>query len=250
LNLNNPITYNEKLQWLKIYDRNPLYSNMVDKYEVKKYISQKIGSEYIIPSLGIYKDFDQIDFDLLPERFIIKCTHDSGSTFIVNNKASIDKKALRKRISKHLKTNYYYKYREWPYKNVQPRIICEELLTDGSAQLDDYKVLCFNGKAKLIEVHKGRYGDHTQNFYDVTWEKTTISQAGIPQYTACNKPATLSEMITLSEKLAIGFKHVRIDWYSIKDRLFFGEITFYDGSGFDMFTDESDDIMLGTWIDI
>ena len=151
LNLDNPKSFNEKLQWLKLYDRNSEYTKMVDKYEVKKYVSNIIGEEYIIPTIGIYNSFDEIDFKKLPNKFVIKCTHDSGGLVVCKDKNKLDKNNAKKKIEKSLKTNYYYCGREWPYKNVKPRIIIEKYMcTKEQKELIDYKFFCFNGNPKII----------------------------------------------------------------------------------------------------
>ena len=254
-NLKNPVKYNEKLQWLKLYDRNPEYSKMVDKYEVKQYIGALLGEEYIIPTLGVYSTYDEIDFSKLPDQFVLKCTHDSGSVEICKNKDTFDFDGARERLTKALKREYYYTYREWPYKYVKPRIIAEKFLIDEAVDdLRDYKVMCFNGEAQIIEVHENRFAKergYTQTFYDREWNKLTISQEGLaPIKESREKPVKLEEMFSLSEKIAKDMYHARIDWYVIGDVLYFGEITFYDGSGFSPFDDEKDDIFLGSMIRI
>ncbi len=250
LNLNNPMTFNEKLQWLKLYDRKPEYTLMVDKYCVRKYIKDTIGEKYLIPLLGIYDKFEDINFDKLPNQFVLKPNHTSGDVFICRDKSKIDYKKLRNEVNKWLKREYFWLHREWPYKDIKPKIICEEFISDSKDIPDDYKILCFNGKAKLIEVHIDRYGDHRQDFYDLNWNKTTISQNPPKSDIVYKKPNKFDEMIKLSEILAANMVHVRIDWFIVKDKLYFGEITFYDGSGFVPFDDEKDDLLLGSWIEL
>lgn len=255
LDLNNPRTFNEKLQWLKLNDRKDVYSTMVDKVAVKKYVSSIIGDKYIIPTLGVWDDPASIDFNLLPNKFVLKCNHNSGlGMCICKDKSVLNEEKIRKDLRKGLKKNYYIWSREWPYKNVHPQILAETYLVDESGiELKDYKVLCFNGEPKLIELHSGRFTEHqTQDFYDTHWNKTSISQACINSFqtssTAAPKPVTLEEMLELSRTLSKGMRHVRVDWYSIGDKLYFGEITFFDGSGFDAFDDPKDDLLLGSWI--
>lgn len=252
LDLKKPKTFNEKLQWLKLYDRNPAYTQMVDKYGVREYIAKKIGEEYLIPLLGVWDRFEDIDFSQLPDQFVLKCNHDGGSAsvFICKDKDKLDVKKVQKKISKSLKRNFYYSSREWPYKNVKPRIIVEKYMVDESGELRDYKVLCFNGKAKLIEYHSGRFGNHTQDFYDIAWTKTNISQGGEESVssTIAKMPQCLETMLNLSEKLAAGIPHVRIDWYIVQGKLYFGEITFFDGSGYCPFDVFQDDLTIGSWI--
>jgi hypothetical protein len=253
LNLKNPQTFNEKLQWLKLYDRNPLYTKLADKYEVREFVSKSIGDEYLVPLLGVYNSVDEIDFNILPERFVLKCTHDQGSVIICRDKEQFDIQKAKRFLNKRLAKNPFWATREWPYKNITPRIICERYLEQGDKKtLDDFKVLCFNGEAKLIEYHINRFNDnHTQDFYDLSWNKTKISQKGSPLSTVNTpKPILLEKMLRLSEILANKIPHVRVDWYIAGGILFFGEMTFFDASGFCPFDNPADDLLLGTWIDI
>jgi hypothetical protein len=254
LNLKKPASFNEKLQWLKLYDRNPLYTQLADKYEVRKYVADAIGEEYLIPLLGVYDSFDEIDFDSLPDKFVLKCTHDSGSAIICTNKSGLNIEEMRAKINKHLKRRYYYHSREWPYKNIKPRIVCEEFVSESDKPPEDFKVMCFNGKAKLIQVHQDRYsGKHTLDYYNTDWEKTSISEhmGGLPNSkTVIPRPVFLEDMISMSEKLATDQYHCRVDWLKVGNKLYFGEITFFDGSGFANFSDYDDDLMLGGWIDL
>lgn len=250
LNLKNPQTFNEKLQWLKLYDRNPSYTNLVDKYQVRKYIEKTIGKEYLIPLIGVYDTYDEIDFDVLPNRFVLKPNHTSGNIYICKDESIIDYAELKKEVNMWLKRRYYWVHREWPYKNVKPRIICEKFISDKDNTPDDYKVLCFNGKAKLVELHIDRYGNHKLDFYDEKWNKKSISW-GIPASNIVYpKPIEFEKMIMLSEKLAANMIHVRIDWLIADNKLYFGEITFYDGAGFDPADKEEDDFLLGSWISL
>ena len=256
LNLKNPKEYNEKLQWLKLNDRKPEYSTMVDKYEVRGYIEDLLGDKYLIPCLGIYDSVDDIDIDALPDRFVLKCTHDSGSVEICKDKSSFDIEGARHRLSQAMKRNYYATYREWPYKYVKPRIIAEGYLEGDGGDLKDYKVMCFNGEAKIIEVHENRFVEgkvHTQTFYDREWSIVPVSQECIGTKRCdvpCRRPELLDTMIELSEKIAKDMYHVRVDWYVVGDSLYFGEITFFDGSGFDAFDTVEMELYLGDMIKI
>lgn len=251
LDLGNPKTFNEKLQWLKINDRKPFYAVLADKYAVKEYVADKIGKQYVIPTLGAWKKFDDIDFCALPGQFVLKCTHDSGGLVIVKDKKELDIKTARKVLTRCLKRNFYYVGREWPYKNIEPKIIAEPYLSDGSGMgLEDYKFLCFHGEPKLVEVHLGRFtGCHTQDFYDMEWRKTTITQ-GSASESFYPKPVNFEKMAAFSRLLASGFAHMRVDWYECKGKLYFGEFTFYDGSGFEQFGSYQDDLKLGSWIQL
>ena len=254
LDLKNPKTFNEKLQWLKFHNRKNEYSTMVDKFEVKEYVSNLIGNNYVIPTLGVWNDVDSIDFSSLPKQFVLKCTHDSGSIIICKDKSKFDVKSAKKKLKKWLKYNYYYATFEWPYKNVKPRIIAEKYMEDESGgELKDYKFLCFNGEPKLIEVHSHRLtgGIHTQDIYDMEWKKTKIAQIGDPiSKVEYPKPQSFEQMVKFSKILSNNIPHLRVDWYDINGRLYFGELTFYDGAGFCPFEKYSDDLMLGQWMKI
>ena len=254
LNLKNPKEYNEKLQWLKLNDRKPEYSTMVDKYEVRGYIEDLLGDKYLIPCLGIYDSVDDIDIDALPDRFVLKCTHDSGSVEICKDKSSFDIEGARHRLSQAMKRNYYATYREWPYKYVKPRIIAEGYLEGDGGDLKDYKVMCFNGEAKIIEVHENRFVEgkvHTQTFYDREWNIVPLTQVEtVTVDRPSERPRQLEEILRLSELLAKNMYHARIDWYIEGDKIYFGEITFFDGSGFESFSTPEMERMLGDMINL
>lgn len=250
LDLENPETFNEKLQWLKLHDRRDIYATMVDKYEVKKYVAGIIGEEYIIPTLGLFGKFDEIDFDKMPRQFVIKCTHDSGGLVVVKDKMKMDLRKSRKKISKSLKRNYYYSGREWPYKNVKPQIIVEKYMEDRSAgELVDYKVMCFGGKARMLFTCTERFGDGLKvTFFDLGWNKLPFKRHYPSSGLDIPRPKNLEKMVALSEELARDIPFVRIDWYEINNRLYFGEYTFYPGSGFEEFTPEKWDKKIGDLI--
>lgn len=250
INLKDPHTYNEKLQWLKIYDRNPLYTVMVDKYAVKDYVANIIGDKHIIPLLGVWDKFDEIDFDLLPDRFVLKTTHDSGGIVICKNKKEFDIEKAREEIKKHLNKKMYYLTREWPYKKVPPRIIAERYIVDESGyELKDYKVFVFNGIPKLIQVDYGRYKNHKRNVYTTDWEYLDVRIKYINDYCCkITKPNKLEEMLSISSILAKNIPHVRVDFYVVKDDIYFGELTFYHGSGLEDISPESFAYKMGEWI--
>lgn len=238
LNLENPKTFNEKLQWLKLYDRKPEYTKMVDKYEVKEYVSAIIGKEYIIKTLGIYNNFDEIDFNKLPNQFVIKCTHDSGGVVICKNKEKLDIKEAKKKINKSLKNNYYYSGREWPYKNVKPRIIVDEYIEDTIRhELVDYKIYAFNGKCDYVMACFDRFnGGPKFIYFDRDWNiKKEFSNDGLKYGNNINltKPKNLDKMFESAEKLSKGIPFVRVDFYEANGKMYFGELTFYPSSGFD-----------------
>ena len=251
LNLKNPQTFNEKLQWLKLYDRKPIYTTMVDKYAVKKYVADIIGDEYIIPTLGVWDKFDDIDFDKLPNQFVLKCTHDSGGLVIIKDKSTFDKVKAKKTIEKALKTKFYLAGRERPYKNVPRKIIAEQYMEDSETQeLRDYKVLCFNGEPKLIQIHDGRYTNHTKDTDDCDWNRLDMVHGSPMSDKIIEKPSFLENMLKLTKILAKDLAHVRIDWYFVNNKLYFGEITFYVASGFTKFQPQKWDYELGSWIKI
>jgi TupA-like ATPgrasp len=234
--LKNPIKYNEKLQWLKLYYRNQKYTELVDKYEVRKYVKNTIGEKYLIPLLGIYNDFEEIDFSKLPNKFVIKCTHDSGGLIICDDKSKFDIRNARKKINKSMNRNYYYVHREWPYKKVKPRIICEEFLSQGDngEELRDYRFFCFNGEPHFIAVDFS-ITDKTKtrrNLYDLNWNLLDV-EVSYPkeERIVLNKPEKFDEMIELSKKLSRDFPHVRVDFYYVNNQIKFGEMTFYHQSG-------------------
>jgi len=248
LNLDNPKTFNEKLQWLKLYDRNPSYPRLVDKIEVKEYIKEVLGEEYIIPTLGVWDRFEDIDFDALPDRFVLKCTHDSGSYIICPNKKELDMEAARTKINKSLKRNYFWRGREWPYKSLKPRIIAEQFMEDETASgLKCYKFFCFDGEVKLILT--GSANDDFIDFYDTDYNHLDIAVDGHahsePPYYV---PINYKEMICIASKLSKGFPQVRVDLYSINGRIYFGELTFFHAGGMALFDPPEWDKKLGDWI--
>ena len=254
LNLDNPQTFNEKLQWLKLYDRRPEYTTMVDKYAVKEYVANIIGEQYIIPSLGIWNHFDEIDFDKLPNQFVLKCTHDSGGLVICKDKNKFDKATARKKIEDCLKHNYFYYYREWPYKNVKPRILAEKYMEDStSAELRDYKFFCFGGVVKCFKVDFDRFVAHRTNYFSEQGELMKMGEKSFPpdfkkkiQITSQN----LEKMKDLAAKLSETHPFLRADFYDVDGNIYFGEITFYPSGGFGEFLYEGNDELVGSWIEL
>lgn len=251
LNLNQPKTFNEKLQWLKLYDKNELYTKMVDKYECKEYVTNIIGKDYIIPTLGVYNSFEEINFKKLPNQFVIKCTHDSGGLVICKNKKELDINKSKKKINKSLKRNFYNYAKEWPYKNVKPRIITEKYMEDKNNNgLTDYKVMCFNGVPKMIFTCTERYDESglKVTFFDNDWNKLPFERHYPASEKIIEKPHNLKKMLELSKKLSKNIPFVRIDWYEINNKLYFGELTFFPGAGYEEFTPEEWDYKLGDMI--
>lgn len=248
LNLNNPQTFNEKLQWLKLHDHNPEYTTMVDKYEVKKYVSEKIGEQYIIPLLGVWKHFDDIDFDLLPNQFVLKCTHDSGGIVIIKDKCNFNREMSKKKIENSLKSNFYLRGREWPYKNVQPQIIAEQYIEDYETnELRDYKFFCFNGKVEFFKIDFNRFINHQANYYDINGEILPFGEQVCPPNLKkkLSMPYNLKQMIALAEELSREIPFIRVDFYEVQKKIFFGELTLYPASGFGKFIPDNFDMELG-----
>ncbi len=252
LNLSNPSTYNEKIQWLKLYDRKKEYAVYVDKYAVREYIAKTIGEEYLIPLIGVYDKVEDIPWDELPQKFILKCTHGSQCNIICKNKSNLNIRKSNNDLKKWMNQNWFFYGREWPYKQVTPRIICEELIEDKNGKLPkDYKIMCFNGEPHFIQVHSDRFeNSYTNDFYSIKWEKTKICQ-GVPNSKkVLERPSKLEEMIKIAKILSKDIPYVRIDFYEQNGQVFFGEITLYPTSGFTPFIDYNDDVRLGKMIQI
>ncbi|MBO5621024.1 MAG: glycosyl transferase [Butyrivibrio sp.] len=251
VDLERPTKFNEKLQWLKVYDRNPLYQTLTDKLAVKEYVKKIIGEKYIVPTIGIWDTFEDIDFTKLPNQFVLKCTHDSGSAVVVNDKQNIDLEELSKRFSKALSIDYYYVGREHGYKNIPRKIIAEPKLNGDSVKdIKDYKVFTFDGDPRIVQVDYDRFHSHTRIMYDAKdWKSLGFST--MYPYDASKieeKPAKLEEMLELSRILSKGIPHVRVDFYIVGDRVYFGEMTFHHGGGCEKFSDENWNDTMGEWI--
>ena len=248
LNLINPATFNEKIQWLKLHDRNDNYTQMVDKILVKDFVSKRIGDEYIVKTLGLWDDFDEIDFDKLPQKFVLKCTHNSGGVVICKDKSKLNYLETKRKIKKSLKRNYYKNGREWPYKNVKPRIIAEEYIGEN---VIDYKFLCYNGVVKNMFTCSDREtGNLCVDFFDLEWNHLPFERYYPNSKKEIKKPVNFEKMLQFSEVLAQGTKLARVDFYEIEGKLYFGEITVYPGSGFEKFTPEEWDYKFGDMIEL
>ena len=254
INWKNPQTYNEKLQWLKIYDRQDRYTKMVDKYEAKEYVKNIIGEEYIIPTIGIYDKFKNIDFEKLPQQFVMKCTHDSGGLVICKDKKNLNIKEAKRKINQCLKVNYFNCWKEWPYKNVKPRIIIEKYMTnDDSDGINDYKFFCFNGKVKLLFIATDRVNENEEtkfDFYDENFNHLPIKNGHPNALIPPRKPLNFEKMKELAEILSKDIPHLRVDFYEINGKIYFGELTFSHWAGMVPFEPEEYDLILGNWIDI
>ncbi len=254
LSLNPPITFNEKIQWLKLHDRRPEYTDMVDKYEAKKYVANLIGEQYIIPTLGVWDHFDEIDFDKLPNQFVLKCTHDSGGLVICRDKEELDKEKARRTLENCLKHNFFWGMREWPYKNVRPRIIAEEYLEDSQTQeLRDYKFFCFDGEVKALFVATDRYteGEETKfDFFDSNFKHLPFRNGHPNADVLPKKPVCFEKMKELASKLSKGIPQLRVDFYEVDGEIYFGELTFSHWSGMVPFEPEKWDKTFGEWLDL
>ena len=250
LNLDNPQTFSEKLQWLKLYNRRPEYTQMVDKYEAKKYVAGIIGEEYIIPTLGVWDSVDDIDFDALPNQFVLKTTHGGGNTGIVicRDKSTLDIPKAKAKLKKSLGKCIYRQFREWPYKNVKRRIIAETLI--GNGQMNDYKFFCFDGDVKLCQVISGRESIMSIDFFDKGWKHQPFHEPKEYPFSAheITKPKLYDKMWDIARSLCVEHHFIRVDLYEISGRIYFGELTFFPTSGMGGFTPKAWDYTLGKWI--
>lgn len=233
LNLNNPGTLNEKIQWIKLNIRDKSHSFMVDKVAVREYIAKTIGEDYLVPLIGIWDSVDDIDFDALPSKYIIKCTHDSGSFLKCKDKSNFDVKKAKKWLKRKQRTNYYYKSREWLYKEVTPKIICEELLLeeDGS-DIVDFKTFCFDGTMRFLIIKYYVNGELRRQSFDRDWNPIETPENLKSDARIFKKPQGFEDMVRISEKLSAGLPQLRVDLYNVKGKVYFGEMTYYHGSGF------------------
>lgn len=257
LDLMHPKTFNEKIHWLKLHDKNPLYTTLVDKEAVKAWVAERIGSEHVIPTIAKYDSADEIDLDKLPERFVLKCNHDSGSIVFCKDKASFDLESAKAKLNEALKTNFYTVGREWAYKDVKPCIIAEPYLEDkNSPELTDYKLYSFNGgDIKCIFCGRDRFINHGEvrvNMYDTDWNRMPFEH-GHPNFEPdAPRPKKLKEMLEFACILgkAIGNDFVRIDFYEVNGQVYFGEFTFYPGGGYEIFKPIEWDRILGDWMNL
>lgn len=254
LHLDAPQTFNEKLQWLKLYDRKPEYTMMVDKYRVREYITQKIGAEYLIPLLGVWDSPDEIDFAALPEQFVLKCNHNSGlGMCICKDKSTLDLRKVRRELRKGLRQDYYLPGREWPYKDVPRKIIAEKYMIDNDVnELRDYKFFCFRGEVKCFKVDFDRFIDHRANYFDSNGNPMPFGEVVCPPKPDKQLvlPENLGKMISLAEKLSGDIPFLRVDFYNVQGRIYFGELTFSPASGMGKFIPEEWDTVLGSWLQL
>jgi hypothetical protein len=250
-NLECPKTYTEKLQWLKLYDQRPEYSVMVDKYAVKQYVADRIGADYIFPLLGVWENVDDIDFESLPESFVLKTTHDSGGIVVCKDKSDLDIKKAKEKLAHFLKRKYYDYNREWPYKNVKPRIIAEAYMEDSThKELRDYKFFTFGGEPKVLYIAQGRgRGEPTvADFFDMDFNHLPFTIDHDMADTPPTKPACFEEMKRLAAELSKGTPQLRVDFYEVDGRVYFGEMTFFHCSGLVPFNPDEWDTIFGNWL--
>lgn len=255
LNLNHPRTFQEKIQWLKLYDRQPKYTKMVDKFAAKDYVANIIGDQYIIPTLGIWNSFDKIDFDSLPDQFVLKTTHGGGGGGIIicRNKSTFDKLKSKIILESALKSDLYKSFKEWPYKNVPKCIIAEQLLKDDDKnELYDYKFFCFNGKPRFLKVDFGRFTNHHANYYTLDWKLLPFGEVNLPPLEdhIISRPPNLSKMIEIVRKLSASHQFIRVDLYNVAGQIYFSELTFYPASGLGAFTTAEWDLKIGDMIEL
>lgn len=250
LDLDNPIKFNAKLQWLKLYNRRPEYTELADKYLVREYVKKTIGESHLVPLLGVWNDPEEIDFETLPKQFVLKCNHDSGSVIICRDKATFDKKKAIKKLKRCLRLNQFWKGREFAYLNIKRKVIAEKYLEDdNSTELTDYKFFCFNGEPKFVSTDRGRFSNHIRNYYTMEWKFIDASY-GEPN-DAANldlKPNHFDEMIYLAKKLSLGMPHVRVDFYLSGNNVYFGELTFYHGGGAMTLKPVDYDVLWGSYL--
>ena len=250
VDLVNPIFFNDKLQWLKLNWYNENACICADKYDVRNYVKEKIGIEYLNELVGVYDNILDIDISKLPDRFVLKGTHGSGFNLICKDKSQLNWKEEQKNMRRWLRTNYYSHKKEWVYKNLKPRIICEKYIEEtDNKELKDYKFFCFHGDPKLIQVDLDRFKDHRRNIYDLDWNLQELEIGCLSdKKRIISKPQKLELMIELSKKLSKEFPHVRVDFYEVDGKVIFGELTFFHGSGFEKFTPNKIEEKFGSWL--
>lgn len=253
LNLKNPQTFNEKLNWIKLYDHNPLYTTLVDKFAVKSWVVKRIGEQYIIPTLGVWNSFDEIDFERLPNQFVLKTTHGGGSVGVVicKNKDKFDMESAKQKIEKSMKISGYDTIREWPYKNVPRRILAERFVSPSpdADDLPDYKFFCFDGEVKALFVATDRLGGDVKfDFFDADFNHLDLYQRHPMSNKCVSKPACFEEMKNIAARLSKGLPEARVDLYDVNGKVYFGEITFFHHGGVVPFHPSEWDNIFGMWI--
>lgn len=251
LDLKNPQTFNAKLQWIKLYDRNPLYTTLVDKYRVKEYVRERVGDEHVVPLLGAWDSVDDIEWDKLPEQFVLKVNHDCGGQVICKDKSKLDKAKAIEKLRKAFAKNYYYEGREWPYKNVKPKVFAEAYLEDEYGELRDYKFFCFDGEVKAMFIASDRQTEGEEvkfDFFDADFNHLPFTQGHPNAEVQPQKPKGFEEMKKLAAKLSKGLPEVRVDFYDVNGKVYFGEFTFFHFGGMVPFKPVEWDYTFGSWI--
>ncbi len=253
LNLKHPKTFNEKLQWLKLYYRNPLYHTLVDKASAKEWVAHSIGDQFVIPTIAEWNSVEDIDYDILPDSFVLKTTHGGGGNGVIicKDKKALDKDSAARKLSRNMKEDIASYFKEWPYGGMNKKIIAEEMisLSDGK-ELMDFKLLCFNGKVRCLFVGSNRFqhgGVHT-TYYDRNWNRLPFERSNQAEKDGIQKPAHYELMVKLAEILAKDIPFVRVDFYEANGNVYFGEMTFFPGSGFLAFNPDKWDKIIGSWL--
>ena len=253
--LKNPKTLNEKIQWIKLYDRNPLMTLCTDKSEVRKIVERKVGVHVLNELYGVFESPDEIDFDSLPESFVLKATHGSGWNIIVKDKSVFEREKAKEEMKKWMRSSFYAKKREWAYKDIQPRIICEKYMENKDGSLNDYKFYCFNGNPHFIQVDVDRYTGHSRAYYSLDWQKldffmvkNTKKKKILPYEEELKRPESLADMVEVARALSSDFRFARVDMYDVNGKAVFGEVTFYPSNGGGRFSPEHLDTEFGNLI--
>ena len=248
MNIDDPVLYNDKLQWLKFNSFDPLAVTCSDKYEVRAYVKEKIGAQYLNTLYGVYSSVAEIDWEKLPNTFVMKGAHSSGDVLICKDKSKLNIREATFELKRWLRKDYYNHTNEWVYKGLEHRIVCEEYLEDSSGQLTDYKIFCFNGEPKIIKVDFARYGDHKKVVYDTDWNRLDVALRFASEGVSAKRPEKLDEMLEISKTLSKDFNHVRVDLYYLKGRIIFGELTFFHGNCTSPIMPLSFEKQMGDWL--
>lgn len=249
LDLEKPVTFNQKIQWLKLYEATEEKTRLSDKSTVRPWVEQKIGNQYLVPCLGVWDRYEDIPFQSLPNRFALKCTSGSGMNHIVHDKDKLDYNALKCECDRWLRRNYgYTQTAEIHYRPIVPRIMAEEYLENAEGDLYDYKVHCFAGEPKCIQVIQGRFGTEAMEFYDPEWKMLGFKRKNVVSLGKTEPPKELDELLRLARELSEGFTYVRVDFYVVNDRIYFGEMTFTPAAGFTPWEDQNGNNLMGSWL--
>ena len=248
LDLAHPATFNEKLQWLKLNCRNDIYRRCADKYEVREYVTEVLGAHLLNELYAVYDRPGEIDLNHLPDACVLKLTHGSGQNVIITDKSKVDPRELRWLLRYYFGANHYFVGREWAYRNITPRIVCEKYLDDGGASPKDYKIFCFDGEPRIIQVDFDRFSDHKRNLYDLDWRLLPCEYLYRIKAEEVRRPEDLDTMLEYARRLAHGFPFVRVDLYCLAHRIVFGEMAFYPEKGTGEFRPESYDLLLGSYL--